>query len=108
MKSLNIFLLISILINSAFAADGHFPVPSQSMLTGQCAKMDVSCYDLEGMRQIGSYAAQCKSYVQEAKECEKLGSKMASVTPWYTSKWFYLTLGLAVGFGGAAIYNVSK
>jgi hypothetical protein len=69
------------------------------MVPGEYAIEKLSCYGLEEMKEIYTYTQGCKAYRAEAKDCVERSKALLKPTPWYASKFFWLTVGVGVGLG---------
>lgn len=73
------------------------------MAPGDVCPSFLLCYDREGLAKLAEYQEICGTYRQEAQACEARAESIIDSEPWYSSPWFYLAIGLAVGSGTVAV-----
>lgn len=66
---------------------------------GAVSAQPMLCYDVERMKALAEYRAECVTFREEAEDCEKRLQAGAGVSAWYSSPWVWLAVGLAAGFG---------
>ena len=74
--------------------------PSAKVLeTGMCTTSQKICYSVDDAVKIAKWQRVCREYKANYEECANYAESAIRPVSWYSSKWFYLSLGLVVGVG---------